>query len=568
MDEQVPKPPSYKLALCLAGAATGGAYSAGVMDFFLEAMNEWEALKKAKDPKVPPWDVRLKDIIGSSAGGITATLATASVNIPYNPLPRNYKLGDDSPENNPLFQVWVKEMNAEQLLSCNDLTPERDGSVRVRSFLNANFMSDTATKVIDARDVQAELPHWASKICLSITTTNMRGVPYVINTFRSVAASDAFYMRRHADYCQYVVTTTPEAVPDHLKNTMHILDITRKSSSDGWQSAITATKATAAFPVGFPTVQVKTPRSHYESRLNLPPSWSACREGKHDVENPDANQGDVFVYSAVDGGALNSEPFGLAEDFLKRRHNHETLETQPEDCWGSVVLIDPFPSTADDPNLTREQMSLLPIFRALMTTIRGQAMFKAEEIEKAFDNTCLSKFIIRPDRPVKKGEVYPLATETMKSFGGILDEKIRLHDFMLGRANCKKFLENVFCISREEALKHKFFNRYPEFLKQERIAIIPVVGKAAEPVPLPEWPAYSEWDRRSLERRVMKLFKFRSDKVTKIMFVNRGIIKPAGVFDICQRIRNLGPAFVRRQLQKRALDEIEDAVERALSVYK
>ncbi|KAI0563003.1 Acyl transferase/acyl hydrolase/lysophospholipase [Gracilaria domingensis] len=546
--------PSYKLGLCLAGAATGGAYSAGVLDFLLEAVNEWEALKNAGDPTVPPWDVNLREVIGTSAGGITATLAIACLNIPHEPLPRGYKLGDPPPKNNPLFQTWVKEMNADRLLSLDDLDAvDKDGKAHVRSVLNAEFMSTTAPKMIAQRDVSNSMPAYARGLCLSLTTTNMRGVPYSLTTFNSINPSEAFYMRQHADYCQYVVTTDPSSISEKVKSSKHVLDI-----SQGY----------FGFSCWLCTVRIKTPRSHYENRMDMPPCWKnhleMIRGGQSEQS---AGEPDDYTYCAVDGGTVNNEPFGLLEKFLTEGEG-KCLQTNGKDSWGSIILIDPFPSVWDDPSLTQDGMSLLPMLSALISSIREQAMFKREEIEKAVDDSCMAKFMIRPHREVKEGEAHSIATATMGSFGGILDEKIRLHDFQLGRANCKDFLEKVFCISRDEALENSFFNRYPEFLIEERIPIIPIVGKAAEPLPIPEWPSYTVSEREQLVADLLKKFNKRIERVVRILLLNFGIIKPTRFYQIQQKIMNIAGRFVHSRLVDEAMARIETGITTAMKVFR
>ncbi|CAN8065852.1 unnamed protein product [Agarophyton chilense] len=559
--------PTYQLGLCMAGAATGGAYSAGVLDFLIEAMNEWQALKNANDPSVPQWDVSLSEIIGTSAGGITATLAVACLNTPHQPLPRDYKLGDPAPKNNPLFQTWVKEMNSDQLLDLDDLNVlSQDNKVHVRSVLNADFMANTAPRMIKERVVQKTLPSYAQNLCLSLTTTNMRGVPYSLKTFHSINPDEAFYMRQHADYCRYFVTTTPDAVTPDQKKGQFVLDISQPPTDPIWTSAIDASRATSAFPGGFATVRINTPRSHYEHRLDMPPCWKAAL-----AEDPDAPSStphsDEFSYSAVDGGTVDNEPFGLLEDFMTARHG-QSLEADGKNTWGSVILIDPFPSVWDDPSLTEEGMPLLPMLAALISSIRAQAMFKKDEIESAADDDCMSKFMIRPDRDVKKGQIFPIATGTMGGFGGILDEKLRLHDFQLGRANCQDFLKEVFCIKREEALQNNLFSAHSEHLTTDRIPIIPVVGKAAEPIPMPEWPSYTDSERKKLVTDLLVKFRKRFEKVVRILLNNFGVIKPSGFFNVHQKMMNIAGGFVHSRLVNEAMERVETGIEAAMKVFR
>jgi hypothetical protein len=72
------EPGVFEIALVLAGGISAGAYTAGVMDYLIEALDEWYLRKeadrvasRAKKPNqtVPHHDVIVRIIAGTSAGG-------------------------------------------------------------------------------------------------------------------------------------------------------------------------------------------------------------------------------------------------------------------------------------------------------------------------------------------------------------------------------------------------------------------------------------------------------------------------------------------------------------------
>ena len=65
----------FEIGLVGAGAVSAGAYTGGVIDFLVEALDAWYAAKSGENPEVPPHEVRLSVFSGASAGGITAALA-------------------------------------------------------------------------------------------------------------------------------------------------------------------------------------------------------------------------------------------------------------------------------------------------------------------------------------------------------------------------------------------------------------------------------------------------------------------------------------------------------------
>src|SRR5262245_18592773 len=65
---------SFEIGLALAGGQSAGCYLGSVLDFLFEALDSWHAARRV-DPTVPNHRVRLKIIVGASAGGLNAALA-------------------------------------------------------------------------------------------------------------------------------------------------------------------------------------------------------------------------------------------------------------------------------------------------------------------------------------------------------------------------------------------------------------------------------------------------------------------------------------------------------------
>lgn len=564
-----PKANTYKIGLCLAGAATGGCYSAGVMDFLFEALTEWEKAKANNDKSVPQWNVDIAELAGTSAGGIASTLAVGSLNINFESLSNSYKLGDEPPKHNPMFATLVKELNCDTLLSTEDLDETNEGGQRVfSSALNGNFMSDTAKKVLADHGKLSELPKFADDLTLCLTATNMRGTPYSANDFNTGPnEQEKFYMRQHADWTRFYIKDGKNKVPRVLEDTLYELDIKSDRTTEDWQRAIDCVKATAAFPVGFPTVKIQTPRKFYEDRLTDSPEWykDATRvdPGKNDPKVDDDK--DLVYYAAYDGGCVNNEPFGLMEEHMRKRYETDMVEDE-QAAWGSVILISPFPGQQVDPKVTEDKMAVLPALTSLVGAIRAQAMFKPHEIEGAVSESAMKRFMVRPARDVQKSERFPLATETMGSFGGIIDEKLRLHDYQLGRANCQEFLKNGFTITRKNALKNEIFMKHLSEDGSDVVPIIPLVGSAKDVCPVPEWPSFTARERAAVTKRVSGLANERIDKVLDIVFENLGIIANAR-WNPKQFMVNQVGRFAKGFVQGKISDTVEDSLDEAMDVF-
>lgn len=62
----------FDIGLVMAGAISAGAYTAGVVDFLLQALEEWQQLKDKGEG--PPHDVKIRVMSGASAGGMTSAI--------------------------------------------------------------------------------------------------------------------------------------------------------------------------------------------------------------------------------------------------------------------------------------------------------------------------------------------------------------------------------------------------------------------------------------------------------------------------------------------------------------
>ena len=86
----------FNIGLAMAGAASAGAYTAGVFDFLVEALDEWQKAKVRGDD-VPRHEVFISAISGSSAGGTTAALGwrhwLAASDQSRSPLPIQNRIG-------------------------------------------------------------------------------------------------------------------------------------------------------------------------------------------------------------------------------------------------------------------------------------------------------------------------------------------------------------------------------------------------------------------------------------------------------------------------------------------
>src|SRR5262249_940214 len=70
----------FHLGITMSGAISAGAYTAGVLDFLIEALDQWEAaLAGPNGSTVPNHLIGLKVMSGASAGAITAAIGAIAL---------------------------------------------------------------------------------------------------------------------------------------------------------------------------------------------------------------------------------------------------------------------------------------------------------------------------------------------------------------------------------------------------------------------------------------------------------------------------------------------------------
>jgi hypothetical protein len=148
----------------------------------------------------------------------------------------------------------------------------------------------------------------------------------------------------------------------------------------------------------------------------------------------------------VDGGIANNEPTDLCRDALLVKRD-APMARNPAAATQAMIMVDPFPEPpAPGP---REAATPLPrILAALISAWKNQARFRPVDIWLATQADVFSRQIIAPsagsqDRPTGRS---PLAGGALGGFLGFFCRDFREHDFLLGRHNCRSFLQHYFAV--------------------------------------------------------------------------------------------------------------------------
>jgi hypothetical protein len=358
-----------------------------------------------------------------------------------------------------------------------------------------------------------------------LTVTNLRGVPYKV-VFR--ADPDALPdMSMAGDFMHYGIGSAVGLPSD-------VVPLPRDRFDDpGWTSLAEAALATAAFPVGLAPRELWRKASDYASRTwpatvpvvsngtitgcglftPLPPAWPEAIA--HDPRFQ-------YDFLCIDGGVVDNEPLELARRVLDGEGPpffHP--KTKGNEADNALVAIAPFPSVGtypvqEPPVGNPYLMSVLGMtLQAAITQMR----FDPSQALLAASRDIYNRYLITPERaPVPRAKVQSrIASGSLGGFGGFLSRAFRDHDYQLGRLNAQHFLQHIFALPAEPNNQNPLFDvgwteaarRLYQIVEapDQRdlpprsearagdhvfLPIIPVMGTAAQPVPLLDWPTYTQ----------------------------------------------------------------------------
>ena len=539
----MPDRPTFDLGLVMAGAISAGAYTAGVLDFLLEALDAIEDVRAGRDtsglriglPKEkpvvdPPHVLRLKALSGTSAGAmVTAILTTVlGTRIPHIGSERRWD--DPSPTGNPLYDAWVRQIHWDRLLATDDLP----AGAPVRSLLNAQHLDEIVADALTyAQRNDYQRPYVVPRLPVYLCVGNLRGVRYSLSLEVDKDVVNEHQMSLHADWLGFCYDRDPNASRAGMRS------LAPGQQPERWQLLGGAALASGAFPVGLSARLLRRPFSDYVDREWYDPGMLSPPQ-RRQVDGHDAQPSDdpaswlseaggtrklppldtsadfpdgEYDFVNVDGGVFNNEPLELCRIAVADGQGHNPRDGREADR--GVLLIDPFPNLfdRDDRYAPLAQEQLLPVLQHLIEAFLSQSRFKPDELALAKDPQVASRYAIMPVRygPGDVAEKYAIACGSLGGFGGFLSKAFRHHDFMLGRRNCQRFLAQHFVLPADpqkgqvnplfsawtDAATHApFVVKGPLAVDAgvvedvEHLPIVPLLGKLASPAytAMPAWP--------------------------------------------------------------------------------
>lgn len=447
---------TFHLGLTMAGAVSAGAYTAGFVDYILEALSKWEKAKEfaKNDPnsEIPNHNVIIDAIGGASAGGMVSVIAALALCDPNHKPVRDV---ESTKTGNILYDSWVflddddslyngeggGKTTFEKMLSNSDL----EGKQGAASLLNSKPIDRIAEQVFEKLPKNwsmANLPSYISDdLRILLTITSLRPLDYKVGLSRLKSKFLKTIPPSHNisthDIVAHFKIDYDDDNPGDVDNYLPFRPISISGKPSNKDFLIKVTKATGAFPVGLSPryFENEFSKTYVQNNLSKRKRFTASMDIEFDTIDSDD-----FNFTAVDGGAINNEPFDEVLRCLKSNHGNVNAKN-PQ--YGTI-MIDPFPNFRDESaegTPEYEVKSILGVVGHLVPTILNQARNKQTDTY----GTNLFKLMAYPLKYKELGNLteelkYPLATGAVGGFGGFLDVKFRQHDFFLGRKNAKNFL--------------------------------------------------------------------------------------------------------------------------------
>ena len=519
----------FRIGINMAGAISAGAYTAGVLDFMIQALDQWHEAK-ARGDLVPLHDVSIEVMAGASAGGMCAAIGSVALQEQFPPVTAVDPPGDQSA--NKLYSSWVERIDISSLLKTEDLKDDAP----VVSLLDSTVLPQIAQFALTPGARRAR-KYISPNLTLFLTLTNLRGTVYNIDP-----ANNGTFEEQIAYYADVLQFETVQKAGDNPKNILaKPLPLAPANADAEWQLLQDTALATGAFPLMLAPRILTRDLTDYTKKLwdfpnpdpkcvpqnpADPASPKVCDCEIQTTVPPNFGQGGSIPAQIktvnVDGGATNNNPFEMARRFLasidpKPSSGHN--ERDPLRADRAVVTIAPFPGQASfNPAYdVNESRKLFKVIGALVDALISQSRFLGQSISLLKDNDSFSRFVIAPSDD-KAGPGQPaLMSSCLGAFGGFVSKKFRQRDFQLGRRNCQRFLQQHFVLDAANPIIKSGLSADPASLIRNfksadglasnrpagavYIPIIPLCGTAAVPIDHPGRPTVPESTVKDLSGR-------------------------------------------------------------------
>lgn len=518
-----PPPCTFELGMVLGGTVSAGAYTAGALDFLLEALEAWHA-----DPDAPH-RVVLKTAAGTSGGAVCASILglLSSRVVPHVSTDTTPAGQEAHPQatNNPLWDLWVNDFQIAKLLRTDDLGEDADAGAGIPSgsrvqhvpaLVNCRMIDESGARLATIGTSPATtLAYFAAPFRAAVTLANLRGIPYQVRGIPSIMDFTGAAFIQHDDHAWFAfpngASPTPTATSVGKREDEFWLDDGNAGAGfAGYNVLVAYATASAAMPLGLAARALLRPAEHYHYRpqvhaLPEAPGYKVRWPNPGWTHLTATSESGIYTLTSVDGGTFNNNPVALVHTALAG-----TIGRNPPDSSSArraMFMIDPL---ADKPQpIGNVGKSLYSVFKNIIPTFIAESRYQTADMELFADDDVYSRYQLVPfrtpsaDGPAKVGEP-ALAGTSLFAAAGWCCRAFRAHDFLLGRHNMQAYLQREFMLLADNPLfdgwslgRRKDWARDGDFErvdveagtppKNYYLPILPdVTGRG--PLPLPAWP--------------------------------------------------------------------------------
>jgi hypothetical protein len=482
---------TFHLGITMAGAVSAGAYTAGFMDYILEALELWEEKKSINrklgkghtdyDKNIPMHNVCIDVVGGASAGGMVSIMTALSMykDMPHVKEPTHKKTGnilydswvllDDDLETNPNSQTTFEKM-----LKTDDFENNSNG---IESLLNSDPIDRIAEKAFneyakeDAITKLKNKPFISEDFRVLVTLCSLKGISFEVD-FNRIKSAHFKGSPSHRMYEHMIIAHFKTNFNKNVDDGKYLKFNPYQEKSRNLIKK--CTKSTGAFPIGLKA-------RHFDGDLTKQYVEACLKRNLATKIDPDITiniESEFFNFTNVDGGTINNEPYGEVVQVLEELNGELDIDNP---MYGTI-MIDPFPNFSEEEWTEDKQNNIFKVIPKLYNTLREQVRVKrGDSIFK--DHFRLLAFPVKWQFNGKPLDHPPLACGGLGGFGGFFDREFRIHDFFLGRNNARNFLRYFFSLEYDQNNLHPLFNDLtPEALEMFKMTPKVEKGKVFLPV--------------------------------------------------------------------------------------
>ena len=234
-----------------------------------------------------------------------------------------------------------------------------------------------------------------------------------------------------------------DAVLSGLRGDEHLV-----RDAAGWERFAEFAMAAAAFPGGFPARRLSRPTADYDWRGVVLPGGEGGQSSRHrargrpawEALDPPVRRDLPFSFDGVDGGAVDNRTVELVRTALSGLGGSNPRD--PKEAHTTVLLLDPLAAVPRCDPPPAGPCDLLGVLGGLAAAWTDRGRVSAADLLLALEPSVFSRFLLtaRREREGKpRHGAAALATAGMGGFLGFLHRDLRIHDYMMGRENCRLF---------------------------------------------------------------------------------------------------------------------------------